>query len=431
MRYEDVYEMKRRSLTECLAMIESGDSIAVSGVATEPTEFLSHFTEIIPRLRDVTVVKSKDNEYEYLRDPATKGHVATIGHFYAKNMREGHVLGLTSYIPSDLHNYMAERVRYRPNNVFVAQVADMEDGSFQVPYCKMFEEEAFACAEKVILEVNPNFHKVRGGLEIPLNRVTAFFVSEKPIYTIPRSVPTEMEHKIGGYVADLIHDGDCIQLGVGGLPDAVGEYLKEKNDLGIHSELFSSTMADLIEAGNVNGRRKNLNRGKHLATFCIGDQHLFDTVSSNPDCILVPCSYGNDPFVISQNDHMISVNTAMEIDLTGQVCSESIGPKQFSGTGGAADYAYGAMHSRGGRGIIAFSSTTKQGSISKIKSILTPGAAVSISRNLVDTVVTEYGIAELRGRTIRERADALIAIAHPDFRAQLRKEALDYGILVN
>ena len=418
MRYEDVYKMKKHSLEECLALIESGDTIAVSGVATEPTEFLSHFTEIVPRLRDVTVIKSKDNEYEYLRDPATKGHVMTVGHFYAKNMREGHELGIASYIPSDLHNYMAERVAFKPNNVFVAQVADMEDGSFQIPYCKMFEEEAFACADKVILE-------------IPLKRVTSFFISEKPIFTIPRSVPSEMDHKIGRYVADLIHDGDCIQLGIGGLPDAVGEYLKEKNDLGIHSELFSSTMADLIEAGNVTGRKKNLNRGKHLATFCIGDQHLFETVSNDPNCCLVPCSYGNDPFVISQNDHMISVNTAMEIDITGQICSESIGPKQFSGTGGAADYAYGAMHSRGGRGIVAFASTAKGGTISKIKSILTPGAAVSISRNLVDTVVTEYGVAELRGRTIRERADALIAIAHPDFRAQLRKEARDYGILVD
>ena len=231
-------------------------------------------------------------------------------------------------------------------------------------------------------------------------------------------------------MADLIHDGDCIQLGVGSLPDMVGSYLKEKNDLGIHSELFSSTMADLIEAGNVNGSRKNLNRGEHLATFCVGDQHLFDTVASNPACRLVPCAYGNDPFVIAQNDSMKSVNTALEIDLTGQICSESIGPRQFSGTGGASDYAYGAMHSRGGRGIIAFASTAKGGTISKIKSVLTPGAAVSVSRNLADTVITEYGVAELRGRTIRERADAIISIAHPDFRAQLRREAREYGIIV-
>ncbi len=430
MRDQAIYETKKRTREECLALIESGDTIAVSGVATEPTDFLSHLDTIIPRLQHVTVVKSKDNEYDYLRDPATKGHVETIGHFYAKNMREGHALGLTSYIPSDLHNYMAERVRYKPNNVFVAQVTDMEDGTFQIPYCKMFEEEAYACAEKVILEVNPNFRRVRGGLEIPLERVTAFFVSEKPIFTIPRSVPTEMDKAIGRYVADLIHDGDCIQLGIGGLPDAVGEYLKEKNDLGVHSELFSSTMADLIEAGNINGSHKNLNRGEHLATFCIGDQHLFDTVSATQACRLVPCSYGNNPFVIAQNDNLISVNTAMEVDITGQICSESIGPTQYSGTGGAADYAFGAMHSKGGRGIVAFASTTKGGTVSKIKSILTPGAAVSISRNLADTIITEYGVAELRGRTIRERVDALIAIAHPDFRAQLRREAHEYGIIV-
>ena len=189
-------------------------------------------------------------------------------------------------------------------------------------------------------------------------------------------------------------------------------------------------MADLIEAGNVNGSRKTINRGEHIATFCIGDQHLFDTVSAVKACRLVPCSYGNNPFVIAQNDHMISVNTAMEIDITGQICSESIGPVQYSGTGGATDYAFGAMHSKGGRGIIALASTTKGGKISKIKSILTPGAAVSISRNLADTIITEYGVAELRGRTIRERVDAIISIAHPDFRAQLRKEAIEYGIIV-
>lgn len=423
-------ETKRTSREECLSLIENGDLIAVSGVATEPTDFLSHLDTVIPRLRDVIVIKSKDNEYDYLRDPATRGHVETIGHFYAKNMREGHQLGIASYIPSDLHNYMAERVAYRPNNVFVAQVTECENGTFQIPYCQMFEQEAFACAEKVILEVNPNFRRVRGGLEIPLERVTAWFESKKPIFTIPRTVPTEMDKRIGRYVADLIHDGDTIQLGIGGLPDAVGAYLREKNDLGVHSELFSSTMADLIEAGNINGKYKTINRGEHLATFCIGDAHLFETVSNTPECRLVPCSYGNDPFVIARNDRMISVNTAMEMDITGQICSESIGPMQYSGTGGASDYAFGAMHSKGGRGIVAFSSTAKGGKVSKIKSILTPGAAVSISRNLADTIITEYGVAELRGRTIRERAEALIAIAHPDFRAQLWAEAREYGIVV-
>lgn len=424
------YREKERTLEECLALIESGDIIAVSGVTTEPVTFLQNLQRIIPRLSGVTVIKSKDNEYDYMKDPATKGHVETLGHFYGPAFRVGHKLGLTSYLPSDLHNYMAERVRYRPNNVFVAKVAPPENGMFQVPYCQMFEREAFACAEKVILEVNPRFRRVRGALEIPAERVTAFFVSDTPFFTIPRSVPTEMDRKIGRYVADLIHDGDCIQLGIGGLPDAVGEYLKEKNDLGIHTEVLSSSMADLIENGNVNGKCKNINRGEHIACFCLGDEHLYETIAENPACRLVPSSYGNDPYVIAQNDRMISVNTAMEIDLTGQICSESIGSMQYSGTGGATDYAYGAMHSKGGRSIIALTSTAKGGTISKIKPVLSPGAGVSITRNHADTIITEYGIAELRGRTIRERVDALIAISHPDFRAQLRQEAKAYGIIV-
>lgn len=424
MRYEDVYEMKKHSLEECLALIESGDTIAVSGVATEPTEFLSHFTEIVPRLRDVTVIKSKDNEYEYLRDPATKGHVMTVGHFYAKNMREGHELGIASYIPSDLHNYMAERVAYKPNNVFVAQVADMEDGSFQIPYCKMFEEEAFACADKVILEVNPNFRRVRGGLEIPLKRVTSFFISEKPVFTIPRSVPSEMDHKIGRYVADLIHDGDCIQLGIGGLPDAVAHDLEDRHDLGIYTEMISTSMGKLMWCGAVNNsRKKRFFRNRTIGAFCWGSQELYDYINDNPMVEILPTAYVNDPFNIMKNENMVSLNTALEIDLTGQVCSESIGSTQWSGTGGATDFAYGAYHAPGGKGIIAINATAKHGTISRIVPQLKPGAVVSISRNIVDYIVTEYGIAKLRGKTIAQRVEELINVAAPEFREELRKQA--------
>ncbi len=417
-------DAKRKTLDECLAMIESGDVIAVSGAATETTSFLGHLQQIIPHLHDVTLVKSKDNDYEYLRDPATFGHVHTVGHFYHTNFREGHALGLTSYIPTDLHNYMKLRTDYKPNNVFIAQTTEMDaHGNFQIPYCQMFESEAFACAEKVILEVNPNYRRVRGGLEIPLERVSAYFISENPLFTIPRTQPTEMDRKIGDTIAALIHDGDTIQLGIGGLPDAVGAHLFEKNDLGVHTEVFTSTMADLLENGNITGARKSVNRGEHCFAFALGDAHLYQTISDNPVCRIRPSSYMNDPFVIAQNDNMVSVNTALEIDLTGQVCSESIGPMQYSGTGGATDFAYGALHSKGGRGIIAFESTAKKGTISRIKTTLTPGAAVSISRNLVDIIVTEYGVAHLRGRSVRERAEQLIAIAHPRFRDQLRDEA--------
>lgn len=420
---------KEATLRECLELIRPGDHIVSAAGASEPATLLSHLPEVLPGLHDVTLMKGRDNDYEFLRDPKSKGHIEVVGHFYSADLREAHRLGFATYVPSNLHSFISERIAYAPNNVFVAQVTPLENGMFQAPYCMMFEQEAFACADKVILEVNPRFRRVRGGLDIPLERVTAYFVSEKPIFIIPKVEPSPTDRRIARYVADLIHDGDCIQLGVGSLPDMVGSYLREKNDLGIHSEIFSSTMADLIEAGNVNGSRKNFNPGEHLATFCAGDQHLFDVVASNPACRLVPCAYGNDPFVIGQNDHMISVNSALEVDLTGQICSESIGSTQFSGTGGASDYAFGAMRSRGGRGIIAFASTAKENRISKIKSVLTPGAAVSISRNLADTIITEYGVAELRGRSIRERAEALIAIAHPDFRAQLRREARELGII--
>ncbi len=430
MSHQAEYCRKLKTLSDAQALIHSGDTIAVSGAITEPTVFLGHLQEIIPRLENVTLVKSKDNDYEYLRDPATAGHVLTVGHFYHTNFREGHALGITSYLPSDLHNYMRFRTAYKPNNVFIAKVTDMdENGNFQIPYCQMFEREAYACADTVILEINPRFRRVRGGVDIPIERVTCCYVADSPLLTIPRSAPTPVDETIGAYIADMIHDGDCFQLGIGGLPDTIGRHLFDKNDLGIHSEVFSSTMADLIENGNVTGKRKQIDRGEHIAAFALGDDHLYATLSDNPACHIMPSSYANDPFVIAQNDNVISVNTALEMDLTGQICSESIGPVQWSGTGGASDFAYGALHSRGGRGIIAFSSTAKKGTISRIKVTLTPGAAVSISRNLADIIVTEYGVAYMRGRSVRERAAQLIEIAHPDFRDELRAEAKKLGYI--
>lgn len=429
MNYEAMYQVKKMTLEDCLRLIENGDTVACAGVNCEPFTFLNQFHTIVPALQDVTVIKGMTGDYPFIYDPATKGHVELVGHFYSAPFRAAHKLGFASCIPSDLHNHMKERIAYKPNNVFVAQVADMENGCFQVPYTMMFEREIYEAADKVILEVNPKFKRVRGGLDIPIERVSGFFVVENPFFIVPRAEANDMVRTIGRYVADLIPDGSCIQLGIGALPDTVGEYLKEKNDLGIHTEMLSSTMADLIELGNANGKRKTLHPNEHICTFAQGDEHLYEVMATHPDCRIVPSAYGNHPFVIAQNDNMVSVNTCLEIDLTGQICSESIGPMQFSGTGGATDFAYGAMHSKGGRGIVAFASTAKGGAISKIKSILTPGAAVSISRNCADTIITEYGVAQLRGRTIRERADALIAIAHPDFREQLRKEAKQYGIL--
>ena len=208
----------------------------------------------------------------------------------------------------------------------------------------------------------------------------------------------------------------------------MGRALTGKRDLGIHSEMITATMGELMRAGVVTNARKNINRGKTIGSFAFGDQALYDYLNGNEDVVFRRCSWVTDPFVIAQNDNFVSINTAMQVDLTGQICSESIGTRQYSGSGGAFDFAYGAYRSQGGRGIIAISSTTRDGSISKIQPVLDPGAVVTIPRNVSDYIVTEYGIARMRDRTVRERVDALVAISHPDFRAELRRQAERYGL---
>jgi acyl-CoA hydrolase len=295
----------------------------------------------------------------------------------------------------------------------------------------MFEYEAMQNASHIILEVNlnPKYAPVRGACRVPIDRVDMLYEVNEPLFTLPKFVGTEMDEKIGTYIASIIRDGDCVQLGLGGIPDAVANHLMDKNDLGMHSEMFSSSMAKMVEAGIITGKAKNLNRGEHISTFILGDENLYRVASENKNFRLVPASYGNDPTIIAQNDNMVSINTLIEIDLTGQINCESIGALQWSGTGGADDYAIGAMHSKGGRGIFAFESTTRKG-VSKIKSTLTPGSVVSVSRNHVDIIMTEYGFVSLRGKTVSQRVEAIISIAHPDFRGELRAEARKLKYLV-
>jgi acyl-CoA hydrolase len=425
MTIQEKYKAKRRTLEECVRSIQNGDSIITSGAACEPTLFLRSIPEWGHGVEGVTIHKSRELMFDYLRDPTLKGHIHTVGHFFSENLREGYQIGTCSYVPSDLHNFMTIRSQVSPDKIFWARTTAMEkDGNFCVPYCQFFEYEAMQNARHIILEVNlnPKYAPVRGACRIPIDRVDMLYEVNEPLFTLPEFVSTEKDEKIGSYIASLIHDGDCIQFGLGGLPNALARHLMDKNDLGMHSEMFCSSMARLIEAGIITGKVKTLNRGEHIATFILGDENLYRVASEDKNFRLVPCSYGNDPKVIAQNDNMVSVNTLLEIDLTGQINSESIGPLQWSGTGGADDYAIGALHSKGGRGIFAFESTTRKG-ISKIKSTLAPGSVVSISRNHVDILVTEYGYVSLRGKTVPQRVEAIISIAHPDFRAELRTEA--------
>ena len=436
MTREEQYQSKLCTIDDILASIHDGDVICGGGELCEPVTFYENFHRIAPHLNGIELIKGKRGSghmYPFMEMPELKGRLDMICHLYDGSLRECHRLGIASHLPSNLHDMMRRRTDYQPViHKFIAMATAMdENGTFTISGSGMWEEDAYLHAEQVILEVNPNLPRFHGCLTIPLERVDKLLEVDYPATTYQvRSVPSETDLKIGGFVADFVHDGDCIQLGLGGMPDAVGNSFFDKHDLGLHTELFTPVMGDLIEAGVITGARKNIDRGKHVGNFILGDKKLYDIMEHNPNVLFRQASYTNDPFVIAQIDNMVSINTAMEIDLTGQICSETIGAKQYSGTGGAFDFAFGAQHSKGGRGIMAIASTTRDGTISKIKSILTPGAVVSVSRNVADIIVTEYGVAYMRGRTVKERAKQLIAIAHPAFREQLRKEARDCGYLL-
>jgi len=238
-----------------------------------------------------------------------------------------------------------------------------------------------------------------------------------------------MNEQIGRQIAGLIDDGDTLQLGIGAIPDAVLRSLSDKRDLGVHSEMFSDGIVELVERGVITGRLKNFLPGKIVAAFMLGTERLYKFVHDNPMIEMRPVDFTNDPFTISRNDNMVAINSALQIDLTGQVCADSIGCKFYSGVGGQADFIRGAAHSRGGKPIIALPSTALQGTTSRIVPVLDPGAGVTTSRNDVHYVVTEYGVAQLFGRSVRQRAEALIAIAHPDFRDSLGKSAQERHLL--
>ena len=425
MNYAELYRSRLGTLDGALDLIQSGDTIATPIYGCEPTQFLKRLHTIAPRVENVTLwTMLMMGDYPVMMDDSLKGHIDIISFFYNKNCRDGHASGRYQMTPLNLHSVGPTVVATRRPNVFVAAVSPMDaHGKVYLPFDLQATLECLEAADKVVFEINSHIPRVFGETALPIECADYIYEADTPLPLAPAAPSSEVEKKIAENVVSLIRDGDCIQLGIGGMPNAVGEALMDKHDLGIHTEMITSSMGKLLRAGVVTNARKNFNTGKTVGAFAWGDQPLYDYLAENTSVCLRRAAWVNDPFNIAQNDNMVSVNTAIQVDLTGQICSESIGPRQFSGTGGASDFAYGAFHSKGGRGIIALASTAKGGTVSKIQPTLTPGAVVSISRNIVDYVVTEYGIAKLRDRTVRQRVENLIAVAHPDFRAELRKQA--------
>ncbi len=431
MDYQKLYSEKKRTLEQCLQLIRSNDNICFGKDCNEPQKFCEALHTIAPQVENVTVLKGRSSNYGFMQNDGMVGHIITQSAFYGRGWEEPQRKGNCTFVACDLYDQPFSYNAAYPRNVYIAAVTPMdENGNFQVNLSQMWERDIdpLSC-ERIILEVNDQLLPVVGGVEINISDVTAFYETSYQPPEIADLIPSDVENMIGQHVASLVKNGDTFQLGIGTLPNACATYMMDKKDLGIHSEMFTNLMGQMVEKGVVTGARKNLNPGEHTFCFAGGLQSLYQMVHENKNCVIRPASYVTDPKVIAQNDNMISINGILEIDLTGQVCSESIGTRQYSGPGGGFDFAYGAQHSKGGRSILIMQSRTKKGE-PKIKPILTPGAQVTIPRPYADTIVTEYGIAVLKGRTLMDRVKALVAIAHPDDRDRLMFEAKKYQFIV-
>lgn len=430
MTKQEIYNSKLGTLQGALDMIESNDTIATPIYGCEPSSFIRNLHTIAPRVKNVALwTMLMMDDYQVMTDNSLKDHIDIYTYFYNKEGRAGHDTGRFHFCPMDLHSSGVGVAIARKPNVFVAAVSPMdENGYVYLSFDLETSLEAMDAAEKVIFEINKNIPKVYGETAIPIEKATYIYEETNSLGYAPAPPASDTDKQIANQVISLINDGDCIQLGIGGMPNAVGEALMGHKHLGIHTEMITSSMGKLLRAGVVDNSKKNFNPGKTVGAFAWGDQALYDFMADNPSVMLRRAAWVNHPFVISQNDNMVSVNTAIQVDITGQICSEAIGPRQFSGSGGALDYAYGAFHSKGGRGIIALASTAKGGTISKIQPILTPGSPVTIPRNTADYIVTEYGIAHLRGLPMKERVKNMINIAHPDFRDDLERQARELKI---
>ena len=424
MNVLDLYKKKRISIEEAVNLVQSNQKICTAMAASEPQGLLTGLECRKHELENVSVVSClMMGDYAILK-PEMKGRFLNETWFYGPGDRANHGHGNVTYIPNNLHEAGKKKLHHDKISVFWGTASPMDKRGFfslslGLTYEKMMVEEV----DLVILEINENMPWTLGDTQVHISEVDYLVENTIPLIQLPIISPGEEERIIGNYIAEMIEDGATLQLGIGGIPNAITQSLMDKRDLGVHTEMFTDGMVDLFEAGVITGRQKTIWNGKMLGTFALGTQRLYDFIDNNLAVEFQQGNIVNDPCIIGQNYKMVSINTALQVDLTGQVCSEAIGNRHYSGTGGQADTHRGAQRSPGGKGIIALRSTAKDGQISTIVSQLPTGSKVTLGRNDIDYIVTEHGVAHLKGRSIRDRVDAMIKIAHPDFREELRNQA--------
>src|SRR6516225_727836 len=421
MSWEMEYKKRLRTADEALECVKSQMRVYIQPGCAEPETLVEALMRRAPDVFDVEIVHMMTMGCAPYVAPEMMGHFRHNAVFIGANVRAAVNDGRADYTPI----YLSEIEGLFESGQMAIDVALIEVSppdshgfcSFGVGVDTTLT--AARVAKHVVAQINDNMPRTYGDSFIHVDDIDAFVESSRPLCALKRPVVTDLQVASGRNVAGLIDDGAVLQTGIGGIPDAVLPMLMDRRDLGVHSELVSDGVIRLIEAGVLSGARKNYKPRKIILGFALGTKQLFDYVDNNPIFEFHPTAYTNDPALIARNDNMIAINSALQVDITGQVCSDSIGNQFYSGIGGQVDFLRGASRSRGGKPIIALPSTAKNGTISRIMPMLSPGAGVVTSRGLIRYVVTEFGVAYLHGKSIRERAKALIEIAHPKFREEL------------
>ncbi len=427
--FAEQYSSKLTNAAEAARLVANGDFIVVPSGVGEPPALLTALSERRLELENVTVSQILAlRKYAYL-DPATVANVRNSAYFYGSATRAGGQAGWVDFVPSYFSEMpqMIERGQI-PADIVFSMASPMDaHGYFSLSLGADYTMAAVAKARHVVLEVNPHVPFAYGNCHVHISQVSALIESSEPLMEVglPKIGPVQIA--IGKYVADMIDDGSTLQIGYGGIPDAVVMQLTAKHDLGIHTEMIGDGIMTLIESGAVTNRRKNYLPGKSVATFALGSARLYRYMDRNPALEMHPVNFTNDPYLASQNDNLHAINATLQIDLLGQCGSESLGQSPYSGTGGQSDFVRAANRSRGGKAFIVVPSTAKNDTVSRIVPVLSPGTHVSTSKNDINYVVTEFGVAQLRGKSAGQRAQALIAIAHPHFKAELKAAAAKLG----
>jgi acetyl-CoA hydrolase len=436
MDWNSIYQSRIVSAEDAVRAIQSGQRLFMTGNVSVPQQVLGALVAHAPNIKNVEIIQALTvGPADYVK-PEMEGRLRVNTVFISANIRKAVQEGRVDFTPVMLSEFplLFKNHILKLDAALIHVSLPDEHGFCSLGVEVGLTKTAAESAKVIIAEVNEQMPRTLGDSFIHVSRLNYIVPVNYPIPELAMADegPSDIIEKIAGFIAELIPDGATMQMGIGAIPDAVLKFLFDKKDLGVHSELFSDGVIDLVEAGVLTNARKTLHTGKIVAGFMLGTRRLYNWVDDNPLIELHRTEYVNDPFVIAQNERMVAINSAIEVDLTGQVCADSIGPKLYSGFGGQLDFIYGASRSKNGVPVIALPSETtlRDGTrISRIVAMLKQGAGVVTTRNHVRYVVTEYGVADLYGKTIRQRARALIRVAHPDFRADLEKKAKELNYI--